>query len=183
MDEAARRSQTGKGGPRVLTILPTIDSETGIAAAIVNNCPNCDLPTTVTVWNEDVEEGTVDVLVHGWYTLETDINIFWQQVNPINACTTNPWETGKRLAAGSCIAFFVDQSVIDGIIVIGICPLSDTTSIPQPCGEDLTTSDNTKIGLIRVNRGDTIRLMSDTGDDASAMVPPPSSICNPRPGA
>lgn len=180
MDEAARRSQTGKGGPRVLTIVPVVSLSTGIAAQIINNCPKCKLPTGVVVWNELQVQGQVDLFVHGWYTLETDLTLFWQQVNPIDACSTDPTVTGKKLSAGGCIPFFVDESTRDGVIVIAVCPMTDPTSIPVPCGDTLPSPlvlANITTGFIRVNRADTTLLMSVTGDNATIMTPPASAAC------
>ncbi len=180
MDQAARRSQTGKGGPRVLTIVPVVSLTTGIDAQTINNCPKCKLPTGVVVWNEDLVEGQVDLLVHGWYTLESDLTIFWQQVNPADACSTDPVATGKKLSAGGCIAFFVDQATMDGVIVITVCPITDPTSIPIPCGDELpdpfVAADLTS-GFIRISRADTVLKMSVTGDNATLMAPPVSQAC------
>lgn len=185
MDEAARRSQTAKGGPRVWTIVPTMSIlVSGVPSQIINNCPKCPggIPTGAVVWNEDSVEGAVDLFVHGWYSLETDLTIFWQQVNPSKACETNPFVTGRKLSGGACIPFFVDEATRDGVLVIGVCAITDVTSIPIPCGDafpfpfslDLLTT-----GFIRVNRVDTVLKMSETGDNASNMTASISAACGP----
>lgn len=174
MDESARRAQTSKGGPRALTITPNIVGGSTVNA-IVNNCPTCDLPAGLAIWDEDGNLGERDLLVHGWYILETDINIFWQQVNPRDACTTDPLFTGRSLIAGACTPFFVDGSQFDSVIVIRICPqLVPSTA----CGVASSDPEDFVQGFVRISRSDTIRKMADTGDDVSAMVPPPSSVCN-----
>lgn len=179
MDEASRRSQTAKGGPRALTVTPDavdIDGTVTITAAVFNNCPECDPPANYVFWDEDLTVGERDLFVHGWYSIETDINIFWQQVNPRDACTTDPARTGRRLTAGQCAAFFVDMSQMDGVIVIAVCeqafPEVVCGDIPDPFEPVEFTE-----GLIRFNRVDTILKMSETGDNASLMVSQPSPVC------
>lgn len=169
MDQAARRSQTSKGGPRVLTVTPLIINQS-VINGLASNCPTCALSTGVVTQNEDFEEGR-DLLVHGWYVLETDISLFWQQVNPADACTTNPLRTGRKLAAGQCVAFFVDQSIIDGVIVFYFCEQEQPVycSVEEEIREDQ--------GFVRISRADTVLKMSVTGDNATDMVPQPSSAC------
>lgn len=179
MNEAERRASTAKGGPRVFTAVPDLNIQTGIIADTINNCPKCPLPTGVTVWNEDGVVGQRDLLVHGWYVLDTDIPIFWQQVSPKDACSTNPVATGKKLNAGGCIPFFVDESVIDGVIVISFCP-GALSSIEFSCGVTLFTPTLQNVaGLVRISRSDTILKMSDTGDSATKMAGTPSLACGP----
>lgn len=177
MNEAERRAATSKGGPRVFTVIPDLSISAGVLPSVINNCPKCALPTGVTVWNEEGTLGERDLLVHGWYILETDISIFWQQVNPKDACTTDPAATGKRLTAGSCVSFFVDQSTIDGVIVLGVCPTA-IADLTFPCGDTiLTPIDENVAGLIRISRADTVLTMRETGDSATLMVPPNSLTC------
>lgn len=161
------RGSVAKGGPRVLTFVPTTIGQ------ILANCPACDARWAVdTVLGEDYTGGADagsggQPLPLGWYELQTEVDLYWQQVNPADAASVDPYFTGLFLAAGSCAIFYVDAPTRDGIIVLKFCSVTSSGSCPS--------------GLARVNRRDTILL---TAQSSGAQIEPAaeSRACIPRGG-
>lgn len=139
---------------------------------IMTNCTKCGNPAGSEVRGEDGTVATADLLVHSWHIIETDVDIFWDQLNPRDACTANPVKFGARLRAGQCTAFFVDHSLMDGVIAIQFC-IGQT--LPALCSADPTRPE----GLVRVIRKDSILLPSITLDNISVMAPTgaPNGTC------
>jgi hypothetical protein len=144
------RGSVSKGGPRVLTFVPTTIGQ------ILANCPACTPRWSLsTVLGEDFAD-TNDPglggqpLALGWYEIQTEVDLYWQQVNPSVACSVIPYRSGLFLPAGSCSIFYVSAPDRDGIIVLDFCSV---TPSPTSCG-------GAPSGLARVNRRDTILSMA-----------------------
>lgn len=175
--EAERRSTTAKGGPRVLTFSPEISA----LPTVLSNCVKCVKPLKKEyVLGEEGTPESTSLLVHGWYQLETDLDLFWQQFNPEDVCGTTPVNFGSRLPAGGCVAFFVDDSQIDGVLVLAFCKPQPGDTILSPClGMSLPRLE----GFARVIRKDTILKMGTTGNTASMRPPNSSNACGKPPVA
>lgn len=165
-------------GPRVLTFSFDVGaSAVTVTPILLSNCATCKTSKAF-VFGEG--GGKPTALVHGWYILQTDVDIYVQQVNPKDACKTNPIATGIKVSAGGTFCFFVAGAVVDGILVIQIC----ASAIPGTCllSEIVLQSDFDTAGLVRVNRLNTVRTMAETGDTADLADPPASVACGGPPG-
>lgn len=166
------RGSITKGGPRVLSFVPTL------AGDVLANCPTCDARwTPATVLGEDYAGGADpgaggQPLVLGWYELQTEVDVYWAQVNPADACSVDPFFQGRLLRAGGCTVIYVDAADRDGILVLKFCSVTPATT----CGGSVS-------GLARVNRSDTILTMSETGESAAYQAAPASRACQPPPSA
>lgn len=162
-------------GPRVLTF--SFDATAPVPIRL-SNCPTC--PTSKTfVFGEG--GGKPKPLVHGWYILQADVDLFVAQVNPDDACATNPLATGVKVSAGGSFCFYVSGAVNDGIIVLQYC----LQAAPTPCAA--TTEGGVQDafnveGIARVNRLNTVRTMADTGETADLAPALASLKCGGPPG-
>jgi len=131
------------------------------------------------VLGEDYTEGTVNLLVNGWWRIQVllPMTVFVAQVNPRDA-DADPFERGIVLGATLTVPapvtadFFVDDALIDGILVIQQCGMG-TAAL---CGQ-------AEIPLAIVSRLESVLLPSETGDTTSAEKKRPAaaaeSLCGP----
>jgi hypothetical protein len=151
-----------------VTFIPTAVGQ------ILANCPTCaGRWSLTTVTGEDYNCNPAEPgnggqpLVLGWYELQTEVDVYWQQVNPADACSVDPYCTGRLLRAGACIVFYVDAAERDGIVVLKFASITLTTTYPPS-------------GLARINRSDTILGTLVTGESANIEPAPASPACTPR---
>lgn len=167
------RGSVIKIGPRAVTFVPPTQGHGAILPALVTNCSTCPIPTGAQARGEDGENGTAALLPHGWYVLETDTPIFWQQIRPKQACDANPLLHGRRLEAGGWRRFFVTGSDRDGVIAVFFC--FNPAGLPALC--DPAQTDRPE-GVVRITRDDTVWAGSETDDDAGKIdVPAEPGVC------
>lgn len=167
MAGAAEEIAIRKMGPRALTFLGNS------SGGVLVNCPKALLPALVPfVLGEDGTPDSVAPLVHGTYLLRvlpfpgaSPFRVAVEQVNPRLATTVDPFVTGHFLSPGDQFEFFVDDSLIDGIVALVQCGASPSESCALQ-----------EIPIVTVNRILTTLLMSETGDTASPfeLQPPPA---------
>lgn len=154
------RGSIQKAGPRELTYNPQASGD------YIANCLAC---TARRVGIVGEHGGLVALLPHGWYELQTDVDLYWMQVNPDEAATANPLVDGGLLPAGGCGLFFVDMAKRDGCLVV---------YYPLLAAAEITLYADRPQGISRVVRKDTIAFASVTGDDASLPSAHVSNACD-----
>lgn len=161
MLEGNYRGSVCRLGPRALGFAPGV-----IGAGVVSNCPTCPSGKTDFVYGEN-GAAPPQLLVHGWYTFQTEVSVYIQQVRPKDVCNTDPAVTGQLVLANGVVSFFVDAARRDGALVLRFC---DATAPTSCVSEDVAPPT-----IARVVRQDTILPMSETGEDADLASPAASA--------
>lgn len=177
MAGAAEMIVLRKLGPRVLSFLPN-------SGGVLSNCrKSLSSAQAPFVLGEDGTSASVALLVHGTYILRViafpGAAIYLvgaQQLNPRDAGAANPLNFGHPLHSGESFEFFVDDSLIDGVIAVEQCGQAPEFSCGQNGGP--------LYPIVTVNRIISVLPMAATGDTASANqlrpIPADPSVCGGR---
>jgi hypothetical protein len=176
MPSAMEQAGTRKIGPRALTFL----AQPTAAPLVLTNCRKALAAAAKPfVLGEDYTTDTVAPLVDGWWRIQLVLGqrTFVAQVNA-RQVGSDPFKRGIMLGGGAAPSFdfFVDDALIDGILVL------------QQCGQGGVAQCNSgqAFPLAIVNRLESVLLPSETGDTTSASTKRPTpaaeNACGPLAG-
>jgi len=161
MEGAADSSTTQKIGPRALSFL--VQPGPGSPLPLTNCVKQQSAAAKAFVTGEGGDAAAVFPLVAGWWRFKVvapGMSAFVVQLPPSRVGTADAFADGHYLVAGEFMNFYVDQDVIDGVLMVLQCGPSVATLCDQTSLRELP--------LAIVNRLESVLPGSETGNTVSA---------------